>query len=336
MKAAVLFGKEDLRLTDVPEPEVKDDEALVRVRACGICGTDIHAFQGDFMPHFPLILGHEFSGDVMKVGSKVKNFKVGDRVTVSPEYYCHSCYNCRKGTERFCTDWDSIGTTIDGAFADYISVREECLYQLPDSLTYDEGAMLEPAACVYSGIRTVPEYYDKRVIILGAGSIGLLWLTCLRARNPLCVDMLDIADDKLEFAQDLGADEVFNVKEAQNFYDKIGKKYDVVVDCTGVPSVVEKGFSLLKREGTYVFFGVNPTEAKIQVSPFDIYVNSYKIVGVYPDMKSFGTIIQMMEKGIVDFKPLISHRFHLKDFEKAFDFFMNNPGKRRKVLIYNN
>ena len=334
MKAAVLSAKEVLKLQDIPIPKIKADEALVKVKACGICGTDIHAYQGDFFPDaMPLVLGHEFSGDIVEVGPQVKHFKVGDRVSVSPDYYCHSCYNCRKGTERFCMDWDSIGTTVDGAFAEYIAVKGEALYHLPDNVSYDEGALIEPSSCVYCGIRQVESYYDKRVLIMGAGSIGLIWLTFLRARNPLELDMMDIVDDKLTYAKKLGADNVYNTKGAKNPYDVIKKKYDVVVDCTGVPKVVESGFNLLDREGTFVFFGVNPTEAKIQVSPYDIYINSYKIVGVYPDLRSFGPILKMLENGIVDLKPVISHRFPLEDFEKGFDLMLNHPADHQKILI---
>lgn len=337
MKAAVLAGKEDLKLKEVPIPKIKENEALVRVRSCGICGTDIHAYHGDFMPEYlPLILGHEFSGDIVELGADVKGFNVGDRVAVSPEIYCYSCHNCRKGSNRICTDWDSIGTSVDGAFAEYIAVRKDCLFHLPDSLSYDEGAMLEPAACVYCGVRQIPEYFDKRVLIMGVGSIGLLWLTCLRARNPVVLDVLDVDDEKLAYAKTLGADHAYNTKDAKDsFFDIIGKKYDVVVDCTGVPQVIEKGFTVVDREGTVIFFGVAPTKAKIQVSPYDIYIDCIKVVGVFPDMRSFGTLIQMMENKIVDFKPLISHRFPLSQFEKAFDFFLNNPNDRRKVVIYN-
>jgi threonine dehydrogenase-like Zn-dependent dehydrogenase len=173
-------------------------------------------------------------------------------------------------------------------------------------------------------------------MIMGAGSIGLLWLICLRARNPLCIDMVDLADDKLKYAQGLGANSVFNVKDAKgDFFGTVGRKYDVVVDCTGVPSVIQNGFSLLDRDGHIIFFGVAPTKAKIEISPYQIYESSHKITGVYPDMRSFGVIIDMMARGILDFKPLISHRFHLNDFSKGFEFFMNNPDKRRKVVIYN-
>lgn len=336
MKAAVLSGKNDLRLKEVPVPSIKKDEVLVKVKSCGICGTDIHALHGDFMPHFPLILGHEFSGEIVDVGEEVKNYQKGDRVAVSPEIYCNSCYNCRKGSHRICTDWDSIGTTVDGAFAEYIAVRKDCLYKLPDSISFDEGAMLEPASCVYSGIRQVPEYFDKRVLIMGAGSIGLLWLICLRARNPLCIDVLDLDDNKLAFARKLGANDVFNMKGKDgSFFDIIKRKYDVVVDCTGVPKVIQEGFSVVDREGTVIFFGVAPTGAEIKVKPFDIYVDCIKVVGVFPDMRNFGVLIDMMDRKILDFSPLISHRFPLSEFDKGFDFFLNHPNERQKVIIYN-
>jgi threonine dehydrogenase-like Zn-dependent dehydrogenase len=133
----------------------------------------------------------------------------------------------------------------------------------------------------------------------------------------------------------MGANNTFNVNYQKNYYDFIKKKYDVVIDCTGVPEVINQGFDLLEKNGHFIFFGVAPTSEKILISPYQIYENSWKITGVYPDMRSFGNIIKMIESKILDFKPLVSHRFHLNDFIEAFNFFRDLKNYRLKVIVYN-
>lgn len=335
MKAAVLESKGRIVLKEVPVPGIREDHALIKVKSCGICGTDKHAYRGDFMPHFPLILGHEFSGIIEKTGEHIKSFKNGDRVVVNPDMYCHKCDKCRMGSEKNCRNWESIGTTIDGAFAEYISVREDCLYHLPDDISFDEGSLIEIASCVYSGIRLIKEYFNKRVIVLGNGSVGSIYITSLLNLSPLVLDVLDISEEKLEHAKKLGADSVYNVSGVKgNYYDFIKKKYDIVIDCTGNLNVLQRGFSLMDRDAHFIFFGVAPSNGLIEISPYTIYEQSWKITGVYPDMRSFGTIIEMMEKKRLKFKSMISHRFELSDFLEAFDFFLNESN-RKKVIIYN-
>lgn len=335
MKGVVLQDVKTFKIMDVPIVSPGENKVLIKVKACGICGTDIHAYNGEFMPHFPLILGHEFSGIVEETGKSIDKFKEGDRVAISPDIYCGKCSNCRKGVEKYCENWNSIGTTIDGAFAEFITVPEKCLYHLPENMTFDDGALLELASCVYSGVRLISEYYDKKVLLLGAGSIGIVYLISLLSQRPLQLDILDIFDNKLDFAKKIGADNIYNViKIKSDFSELIKEKYDVVVDCTGVPNVLEKAFSLLKKNAYFIFFGVCPSPASIQVSPYLIYENSWKIIGVYPDMRSYGSIIDLVSRGILDFKPIISHRFKLGQFIEAFDLLMNKDSKARKILIY--
>lgn len=335
MKAVVLQDVKTFKIMDVPIVSPGENEVLIKVKACGICGTDIHAYSGEFMPHFPLILGHEFSGIVEEAGKSVDEFKKDDRVAISPDIYCGKCSNCRKGVEKYCENWNSIGTTIDGAFAEFITVPEKCLYHLPENMTFDDGALLELASCVYSGVRLISEYYDKKVLLLGAGSIGIVYLISLLSQRPLQLDILDIFDNKLDFAKKIGADNIYNViKIKSDFSELIKEKYDVVVDCTGVPNALEKAFSLLKKNAYFIFFGVCPSPASIQVSPYLIYENSWKIIGVYPDMRSYGSIIDLVSRGILDFKPIISHRFKLGQFIEAFDLLINKDSNARKILIY--
>ena len=336
MKAAVLENKEMIVVKDVPVPEIRNDEVLVQVKACGVCGTDILAYKGDYMPHFPLIMGHEFSGIVVKTKKEVSNFKKGDRVTVWPDYYCHKCINCQRGFEKFCSNWQSIGFTLDGAYAEYISVREENLFHLPDTVSFDEGTFIEPANCVYQGIKIIPEYFDKRVLIIGAGAIGLIHLVLLKAKNTASIDLMDISDEKLEFAKQLEADNVFNTKNSKkNLYDIIKNKYDVIFDCSGVPEVIEKSFDLLETGGHFILFGVAPTKSKISLRPYTIYEQGWNITGVFSDNKDCNTIINMIGSGKLNFKPIISHRFKLDNFLDAFKIFLDKEGNRRKMIIYN-
>lgn len=334
MQAVVLKSKENFIIKEVQNPEINDDQALVKVKACGICGTDIHAYRGDFMPTFPLILGHEFTGVIKNKGKNITEFNIGDRVVASPEIYCHYCDNCRSGNEKYCSNWKSIGTNINGAFAEYISVRKDCLYMLPDSITFEVGSLVEPATCVYSAIRLISDYFGKRVVILGAGSIGLIFLNILKAKNTLEIDLIDISDFRLDIAKSMGADNIYNINTGkENYFVKIRKKYDIVIDCTGVAEVIKNGFSLLDPDSYFIFFGVSPTKSKIKISSYKVYEQSLKIIGVYPDMKSFKTIIDMMEKGILNFEKIVTHKFKLKDFMKAFNTVVNSNLERIKVVI---
>lgn len=335
MKAAVLEDVEKINIKDVKKPVVKGKNVLVKVKVCGICGTDVHAYNGGWRPAFPLILGHELSGVISEIGPEVKHIKVGDRVTVSPDIYCHSCDNCRTGNETMCRNWESIGSTWDGAFAEYCLAPEEIIYTIPDNVSFDTAAFIEPMACAFTTIRDIPEIYNKRVLVLGAGSLGLVFIMLLKKLSPLKLDVTSRSDEKIEIAKKLGADGGINTGGVSGSYTKLtNNKYDVVIDATGVTEIVEDSYDLLDNNGSMHIFGVAKTDAILKLNHYSIFNKNIKIFGGFPDLRSFGPIIKMLAKNMLDPSLIISHRFSLDNFMEGFELIRKHSESAMKVLIY--
>lgn len=212
MKSAVFYGKHDMRVEESPMPKVGAEDVLIQVKACGICGTDVHIYEGDkgaaeVTP--PTILGHEFSGVVAEVGSAVTNVKVGDRVCIDPNCYCGTCDFCRNGIAHYCTDMIGYGTTVNGGFAEYCSVNQRQVYKLGDHTTFEQGAMTEPVACCLHGMDMCNIHPGSSVVIIGGGMIGLLMLQLARLAGAARTALLEPVASKREVAKKLGADNLY-------------------------------------------------------------------------------------------------------------------------------
>jgi 2-desacetyl-2-hydroxyethyl bacteriochlorophyllide A dehydrogenase len=334
LKGVVLDAVEKISLKDIPVPKVSSGNVLIQVKACGICGTDVHAYYGDWRPSFPLVLGHELAGVVKKIGPDVKYIKTGDRVSVSPDIYCNNCDMCRSGNEKFCRNWKSIGSSQDGAFAEYCLCPEKIVYRIHENTSFEKATFIEPIACVLSAIKQIPEVYTKKILILGAGSIGLSFIMCLKTMSPLKLDILSRTDEKLKLAKVYGATETFNTTDVEgNYQDIIKEKYDVVIDATGVTEVVENSFNLLDRGGELYIFGLAKTKNILKLNHYLIFDRNIKINGVYPDLRSFGVIIEMLENETIDPEPIISHKYKLDDFMEAFKLIKSHDRSVRKIMI---
>ncbi|RLE79903.1 MAG: alcohol dehydrogenase, partial [Thermoprotei archaeon] len=233
MKAAVLKGPYDINVTDTERPEIGDDQVLIRVKRCGICGSDIHAYKGkhpDFI--IPIIPGHEFSGVIEEVGSSVKRVKEGDRVVVEPLKVCGKCYYCRRGAYNKCTNLKVLGAQVNGAFAEYIAVDERWVYRLPDNVSFEEGAMVEPLAVAVHAVKRA-NHIGNNVLVLGSGTIGLLLAQVLKIYGASEVIVTDIKDWKLNLAKEFGAITVNPLK------DDLKEAIDRVTGGIGVDSSFE-------------------------------------------------------------------------------------------------
>ena len=208
MKAAVFYGKHDLRIEDIAVPKPKDDEVLVKVMACGICGTDMHIFEVDegaaATPHGK-VLGHEFSGIVEKTGRNVKNIKIGDRVCVNPNKLCGNCYYCKSAIGHFCENIVGIGTTVNGGFEQYCAVPQSRIYKLPSSTPFEEAAMAEPVACCMHGIDLCNIRTDDTVIVIGCGMIGMIMLQLAGIAGAARIIAVEPDGEKRRLAEKLGA-----------------------------------------------------------------------------------------------------------------------------------
>jgi D-arabinitol dehydrogenase (NADP+) len=240
VKAAVLEAvKKVVVRGDVAEPAIGPRDVLVRSKACGICGTDVHIWEGDFFPTFPLIPGHELAGEVAAVGGEVEGLKVGDRVMVDPTVTCEECHFCMINRQNHCLRWNAVGVTRDGGFGEYVRVPAKNCYRF-ENVSFGEAAFCEPLACVVFGQDRARIDIGSEVLILGAGPIGQLHLQASRANGAAAVTVVDVMESKLDLARTEGAAETVIADNAleQRLRRIAPYGFDVVIDATGVARVL--------------------------------------------------------------------------------------------------
>jgi D-arabinitol dehydrogenase (NADP+) len=333
VKAAYYEARHEIAVRDAPEPSPGPSDVLISVRAAGICGTDQHIYDGDFGGPFPLIGGHELAGDVVAVGPEVLgDVRVGQRVAVSPNISCGSCFYCRRGQVNHCLRWSAIGVTRDGGFAEYVVAPETNVYPIGD-MSYEVAAFIEPISCVVYGVKRLRLPVGANALIYGAGPIGLLMLQLVVRGGASGVAVVDLKQDKLDLARSLGAHDVVpggaGADDALREISPLG--FDVVVDCTGVPAVVEHMFTHVRNEGKLLFFGVNPTEARVAISPYDVYRKDLEILGSFALRYTFHDAFALLESGSVDVAPLLSERLPIDRFPEALE--LAASGEALKVQI---
>jgi len=327
MKAAVFIGKEKVQLRDVPIPKIKDDEVLIKVRAVGLCGTDIHIFKGEYFTDFPVIPGHEFSGVVEQVGEQTRYFGEGDRVTADPNIFCESCYFCKRNLQNHCENLRVIGVSgsnANGAFAEYVAVPYKNVFHLDRSMSFEDGALVEPVACIAHGMDMAEIKFGSEVLIVGAGPIGQLLLQSVRACGGAKVIILDVDGEKLKTAKELGADIALPAdgSESKRLKEIAPRGFDYVIDATGIPEIVERSFRYLKKAGTYLVFGVCPKESNIRINPYEIFLYDWKIIGSFAIRKNFSQSINMLSDKKIRTDKLVSLRYPIERFPELLELKM--------------
>ena len=314
MRAIVIDRPGSFRVADLPVPKPRDDQVVVRVECCGICGTDLHILAGEFPPTpYPITPGHEFAGTVVARGADVRpDLPVGARVAVDPSLYCVYCRRCRAGRGNLCENWAAIGDTVSGAFAEFVAVPANNAHRLPDHLDAQYGAMDEPLACAVHGMRRLGPVVGEPVLVIGAGTMGLLMLQLLLLAGAGPVAVIDRVGERLEVARKLGAAQA--VTDAAGLDDA---RFEAAVDATGVPEAIETAIGLLGRGGRMLVFGVSPAEAAISVSPFRVYNDELVITGSMAILRSFGQAVDLLASGAVDPRPLLSEPLPLDKFGEA-------------------
>ncbi len=314
MRALVLDHPGSFRVADVPDPAPRAAEIVVRVECCGICGTDLHILAGEFPPTpYPITPGHEFAGIVVARGADVRpDLPVGARVAVDPSLYCGYCRQCRAGRDNLCENWAAIGDTVNGAFAEFVAVPAVNAYRLPGHLGAQYGAMAEPLACAVHGMRRLGAVSGDPVVVIGAGTMGLLMLQLLMHAGAGPVAVVDRVGERLEVARKLGAAQA--VTDAASLGEA---RFGAAVDATGVPEAIEDAIGLLDRGGRMLVFGVSPAEAAISVSPFRVYNDEITITGSMAILRSFGQAVDLLASGAVDPRPMLSEPLPLEGFGEA-------------------
>jgi len=301
-------------VADVPDPVPLASQIVVRVECCGICGTDLHILAGEFPPTpYPITPGHEFAGEVVARGADIApDLPVGSRVAVDPSLYCGWCRRCRAGRGNLCENWAAIGDTVNGAFAEFVAVPAVNAYRLPEHIDAQYGAMAEPLSCAVHGLRRLGAVTGDSVVVIGAGTMGLLLLQLLLHAGAGPIAVVDRVTERLDVARKLGAAQA--VTDA-SMLD--GPPFDVAVDATGVPDAIETAIGLLDRGGRMLVFGVSPAEAAIRISPFRIYNDELTIVGSMAVLRSFGQAVDLLASGAVDPRLMLSQPLALDRFGEA-------------------
>lgn len=331
MKAVVIEKPGTITVQDVPQPEAGPGEVLIKVGACGICGTDLHIADGEFPPTpYPIIPGHEFAGDVVAVGSGVTGIAEGDRVAVDPSLFCGHCHFCRVGKGNLCQNWGAIGDTVNGAFAEYVAVPAANAYQLPDHVTFRQGALIEPVSCAVHGIDVLQPRLGDTCLIVGAGTMGLMLLQLVLRAGASRVSVLDLNAERLPRAERLGAGRTSTDLAELMEQDPLG--FDCVIDATGSPKAQESAFGAVKRGGKLLIFGVAAEDARVSLSPFRIYNDEITVLGSMAVLNSFEPAVDLVASGVINTDELLTGAMSLDEYPQALDLVRRGEGLKTQIL----
>jgi 2-desacetyl-2-hydroxyethyl bacteriochlorophyllide A dehydrogenase len=334
MRAAVFLAPGRWEMQSRPCPDPGPGEALVRVAACGLCGTDLHIYHGRFPADFPVIPGHEFAGEVIAVGPGAAHIAAGDRVSVDPVIPDGVCDPCRRNLRHLCVNLRAPGIHLDGGFATHCVLPARQLLAIPASLGYEDAALLEPLACVLHGLDLVDIRPGDRAAIIGAGWIGLLMLQCVRLRGAARIVVSEPVAFKRERARALGADVVVDPAQT-SITDAVAQTspggVDLAIECVGSAATAGEAVALVREGGTVLFFGVAPTDAEITVRPFDIYRRELKIVGSFSTPHKHSHALRLAAGKRIELSSLVTHRFGLDQLDEAMTSLAQ--GEAIKALI---
>lgn len=312
MKAAVFTDKEQVAIEDRPQPKADKGEIVVRVAACGLCGTDQHIFHGELAQvRYPLVPGHELAGEIVEVGAGVDWLHEGERVAVDPNIVCGHCFWCQRGEVHLCANLEAVGVTRDGGFAEYCVAPARQAVPLPDALSLEQGALAEPLACCVRGMDRLAIRPGESVAILGGGFIGMLLLQLAKAAGAGFTVVSEPSPTRRDTAWHLGADVVVEpagVAEAV-LNATHGRGADAVIESAGRPETARQSLELARRGGRILFFGVVSPEARIEVSPYDIYQRELTVMGSYVNPFTHARAVHLLATGQVNTQRLVSHRF---------------------------
>ena len=340
MKALVIEGVKELVYKDIEIPKVSDEKVLIKVKACGICGSDVPRARDGGVHNFPIVVGHEFSGDIVEVGNSVSNVKVGDRVTAAPLIPCGKCENCQKGKPAMCTDYSFIGSRENGAMAEYVVVPSKNIIKIADNLSYEAGACIEPITVALHGVERVNIESGKSAIVYGCGTIGLLVMQCLKAKGLEKVYVVDIDENKLSLAKELGAYEAINSKviDVNKYFNENGKA-DYVFETAGVNFIQSNVLNLVNKLGSVVYIGTAHKDVTFDSKTFEnILRGELNVTGSWMSYSApfpgneWNAAVEYLASGKIKIDKLVTHKFELKDGYKAFEAMLNKEENSVKVM----
>lgn len=336
MRAAVLKKPFKMPIEKVKKPTIGKNDVLIDVKATAICGTDLLMYSGKSKVHYPIILGHETTGEVSEIGENVETVSLGDRVVVDPVLFCGKCFWCKEGQTNICTKGGIIGREKNGAFAEYVSVPQTNVFRLPENLTYESGTIAQTLTTVIHSHRLVNIFPGNSVVILGLGIGGLLHVQLAKFRGANPVVGITRSQWKLDLARKLGADFTINAKE--DITKKVkevtnGRGADLVIEAVGSAGTLKECVDLVRPGGKILQFGISSDVAG-DLSLYPFYFKELSVIGSRAaTSEDWGPSISMIGKGIINVELLITHSLPFKDVEKGFKFFIDKSVKNIKIVI---
>ena len=320
MKAALFEKPHHLTVTQRNLRGLKSNEVIVRIAACGVCGTDLHIVEGSSRSTPPVVLGHEYTGIIEELGSDVHEYSVGDSVAVDPNISCGSCYFCRRGEVHLCENLRALGVDIDGGMAELCIVPVKQLYRLPKSISTEKAAFIEPLSCAVHGIDRARIRPGDTVAILGGGTVGLLLLQLARISGASRVIVVEPLEWKRKIATNVGADFVLNpdkekITDVIRDLTRVGA--DVVLECVGKPETIALGFEIARRGGTLELFGVCPVGTKVPFEPNNVYFKELTVVGSYVNPHTFERAVSLLAESRISIEHFVIKRFPLDGVHEA-------------------
>ena len=342
MKAAKLYDINDIRVEETPVPNIARDEALVRMKACGICGSDTMGWY--VKKKAPLYLGHEPSGIIEKVGSQVQNFKEGDRVFVHHHAPCFDCRYCRTGQYSLCRTWKASNIE-PGGMAEFFRVPAINLggdtLKLPTSLSFEDGALVEPMACVVKSLNKAELKPEDRLLVIGLGAMGQIHILLARHYGVRQIIGADLVRYRLNKALEFGANAIVNVQE-EDLVGKVeelthGQMADLVIVGPGNTGAMKTGISCVGKGGTGLLFTPSPDEDRLEINPYHLYFNEVNLVCSYscgPDETR--QALKLIEQGVVTAEKLVTHRYPIDRIEEAFNVVCEVKNSLKILVINDN
>ena len=330
MKASRFLGKKTFAVTDLPTPHAGPGELVLRNQVCGVCGTDVHIYHGepgsaDVNP--PVVLGHEYSGEVVEVGEGVTGFAVGDHVTVDPNIYCGHCAYCQNGKKQLCPSMEAIGVTRDGGFAQYSRIPASQAFKLEPTVPWEAAAMAEPLACCLHGIDLAGIQVGDKVCVVGGGAIGLLMVQLAKLSGASQIVLSEPNEKRRQVGLQLGANTALDPTRPDSqeaFAQVLDGGANVVIECVGNVPAVKSAFQFAGKGATVLLFSVPKVDATFDLPLFDVYKKELTIKGSFVNPDTHARAVALINSGKVDFGPIITHRFTLDQLPEAIAMQMSD------------
>jgi L-iditol 2-dehydrogenase len=341
MKSLLLSSYNNLEIADLPQPTVGPDEILVRVEACGICGSDVHGFDGSTGRRIPpIVMGHEAAGTISAIGADVREFKAGDRVTFDSTVYCGKCGYCQRGQINLCDNREVIGVSCgsyrrNGAFAEYVLVPERIAYRLPDSISFEEAAMLEAVSVALHGVSLAGVKGGETALVIGAGMIGLLTLQAARVAGCKRIFIADVDTTRLNLARQIGADEVLH-SSGSELVDEIfkltgGQGVDIALEAVGIDQTVSVAIDCTRKGGTVVLVGnVSPT---VTLPLQKVVLKQLRLQGSCASSGEYPQAIELIASGKIVVRPLITAVASLEEGPRWFERLHSREPNLMKIIL---